>query len=208
MFLLFSTGLLSSVPSWVIHQLHDEHTSTDSFWLAERHVEFTLVIVIVVTFLFCNTTLLVLRKQPIVKWVLLSAFILGKVLTLSLIAILLDDIAPVQICLNMAVIAMALLAYSLSPHAESATTWGALLISIIFSGITWLMGIYAFIVQRHITVVFAVPIATFVFSQGMVYMSGQCEAERYGPLEKQRFYIDYHLVAFRATTTWLSSRRT
>ena len=192
-YLLFSTGALKAIPSWIVDELHG--SSADSgHWIAERDVLLILLLVLVCTFLFIYTLTFAFKTHPILRWLFLSFFIIGKIISLAIIGILMDDIAPVQICMNLAIISMALLGYSLSPHGEDPNTWGALIIVAIGTVVTWVLGVYAFLVQRHLVVVFAVPLSTFFISQGMVYMSGLSESDRYGPNEKPRFFLDYHLL--------------
>ena len=207
-YFLFSSGILRLIPQWIVSDLqHESHQASNSVhWLAERDAAIVLLITFVVTFLFVYTLLWGNRRHGHgwLRWVLLGVFMLGKIACLGLVALILDDLAPVQVMMNLCIISMALLGYALSSHSNNGhviTTYGALLVVGIMTLATWVMGLYAYIVQRHVALAMLIPVATLLGGLGLVYMVALAETARYRLDEKPLFYLDFHLFVINRLTT-------
>lgn len=195
-YLIFSTGALKVIPSWIVSDLNHESAqqSNSLHWMAERNALLIILMASVVTFLFIYTILWAVKRSGWFRWIMLTLFMIGKVFCLGVIAIVLDDLAPIQVCLNLSMISMALLAYCLAPNGRNPTTFGAFVITGIMTLVTWLFGLYAYIVQRHVALVMLIPMVTFLGGLGLVYMVTKSESAQYLANEKPLFFLDYHLL--------------
>ena len=196
-YLIFSTGALRAIPAWIVSDLQHESAqqSNSKHWLAERDTILMVIVAFVITFLFVYVILwAVKRSGRWLRWIMLALFMLGKVLCLGLVAILLDDLAPIQVSLNLSIISMALLAYCLAPNGRNPTAFGAFVVTGLMTLVTWLFGLYAYIVQRHVALAMLIPVATLMGGLGLVYMVAVAETDRYASNEKPLFFLDYHLI--------------